>query len=214
MSQPLEAAESSTAEDESVQDREETPAREPSCLSWISQSTALADALRELVLIDTEKTVLLVTHEWLLGSVFRPVDDDSIEQIVGNLRDKSWITKMGRWKGFPHDPKSSPRNENDVFYALGPLIAAIIAEGRPFADGEPTLEYRSNPGMVPLATKRDSSTKPDGSLLIVESLYAWINIAVASEYKKNQSLEDIRDVSGLECEIDEILILPHRTCEK
>ncbi|KAJ3545075.1 hypothetical protein NM688_g5671 [Phlebia brevispora] len=173
-------------------DRESTPVQSKAAHSTEAQF-GYTEAQRQAALLDAEQSAQLVDMPYFMQTVLPHVTPSTIAQVTEKLKTgrRHMICKTGRLRGFPADPHVSGRNEAGTFRALDAVINAIIEAASPVQP--PQLRYSSNPNMIPLFAERESTSRPDGGLLLRGRKLAWTDMACAAEVKKSETDDTVRD---------------------
>jgi hypothetical protein len=118
--------------------------------------------------------------------------DDIFQQLSSSEYDQ------GRWKAFPNDP-SSTSNEGEVFKGLIAIAEAIERTVRNIdSTSRPAVVLSNNPDNVPESLWRNNTSRPDGYFILRNRQCPqrphWMDIALASEYKRQDSVRALNDV--------------------
>jgi hypothetical protein len=173
----------------------------------LSYTSGVSSLAREAIRLDV-RSIPEVTFDFYRDSVLpqrRVVNTKTINK-VKVLLTQSGLIANGRWCAFATDPAKQERHEDIVFKSLFDINNNILE-----AAGLNTTRctFMQNPHEAFTST-RTNMTPPDGYRLCrsknvettkakgggEDARVAWEDVVEVEEYKKRNSLEDVRDVSS------------------
>lgn len=143
------------------------------------------------------------------------LDHFDVDAVVEELRKMGQIDDNGRWTLFPQDPHLCDGLDEDSVFKPLTTLAQLVGTGarQVYRDAHglqakvpsQSVEWRCNPRMTPLSTKRLRTDKPDiysvlmkrtvkGPRFVDNGEPHWDDIVVPGETKKHRTNANFNDV--------------------
>ncbi|KAI0924857.1 hypothetical protein AcV7_007226 [Taiwanofungus camphoratus] len=167
--------------------------------SWCTQDPSYLDGDLEegrvAVIQELGESIFEVSVQFFLDNIFPPLRPEfDLDRVIQTLKDQNNISQSGRWRSFPVNPAASWSNENVTFKPLEDMVRQIAMAGGLGGNGR-LLDFENNPNHTPKSELRDSTSRPDGYLILHDKQDGvhWTDIALCAEYKKRKSIDDRND---------------------
>ncbi|KAI0916615.1 hypothetical protein AcW1_010385 [Taiwanofungus camphoratus] len=167
--------------------------------SWCTQDPSYLDGDLEegrvAVIQELGESIFEVSVQFFLDNIFPPLRPEfDLDRVIQTLKDQNDILQSGRWRSFPVNPAASWSNENVTFKPLEDMVRQIAMAGGLGGNGR-LLDFENNPNHTPKSELRDSTSRPDGYLILRDKQDGvhWTDIALCAEYKKGKSINDRND---------------------
>ncbi|KAI0924108.1 hypothetical protein AcV5_010537 [Taiwanofungus camphoratus] len=150
---------------------------------------------RVAVIQELGESIFEVSVQFFLDNIFPPLRPEfDLDRVIQTLKDQNDILQSGRWRSFPVNPAASWSNENVTFKPLEDMVRQIAMAGGLGGNGR-LLDFENNPNHTPKSELRDSTSRPDGYLILRDKQDGvhWTDIALCAEYKKRKSIDDRND---------------------
>ncbi|KAI0954296.1 hypothetical protein AcV7_007565 [Taiwanofungus camphoratus] len=150
---------------------------------------------RVAVIQELGESIFEVSVQFFLDNIFPPLRPEfDLDGVIQTLKDQNNISQSGRWRSFPVNPSALLSNENVTFKPLEDIVRQIAMAGGLGGNGR-LLDFEINPNRTPKSEFRDSTSRPDGYLILCDKQDGvhWTDIALCAEYKKGKSIIDRND---------------------
>ncbi|KAI0946809.1 hypothetical protein AcW1_010386 [Taiwanofungus camphoratus] len=150
---------------------------------------------RAAVIRELGESIFEISVQFFLDNILPPLRlEFDLDRVIQTLKDQNDILQSGRWRSFPVNPAASWSNENVTFKPLEDMVRQIAMAGGLGGNGR-LLDFENNPNHTPKSELRDSTSRPDGYLILRDKQDGvhWTDIALCAEYKKRKSIDDRND---------------------